>query len=366
MGSLGGGKRMNRSKQGFCDHTWNPITGCRHNCEYCYARKMTARLAGDVRLNKMAKADYQLVNAEDGSEAVYCLQKPMLNETGKALVYPFGFEPTYHEYRMDTIDKLKMGNNIFVGAMADVFGAWIPEKWIIDIFDVCTKRPQHNYMFLTKNPERYLELYSAGKLPKTDNLFYGATITQGIQLERATKVFTDLPDRFYTFFSIEPIFEDIAAKEIWKEAVLQTDWIIIGAQTGRSKDKVVPKLDWIEKIVESADAAYGVPVFMKDSLIPIVGEKNMRRDFPKQLQHSEISPKMKKRLYDICAKCKVYMKKSNMIALLARSKRGEQPKQFGFMCKKCFQKFCEEQGLVIPNLAELAKSITIGTGDKDD
>ena len=72
---------MNRSKIEWCDHTWNPITGCRHECPYCYARTMTARFAGDVRLNKMAKADYQLVNAEDGSEAVYYLEKPMLNET---------------------------------------------------------------------------------------------------------------------------------------------------------------------------------------------------------------------------------------------------------------------------------------------
>lgn len=356
---------MNRSKIEWCDHTWNPITGCRHECPYCYARTMTARFAGDVRLNKMAKADYQLVNAEDGSEAVYYLEKPMLNETEKALVYPFGFEPTYHRYRMDTLDKLKMGNNIFVGAMADVFGAWVPEKWIIDIFNVCTKRSQHNYMFLTKNPERYLELYSAGKLPGTDNLFYGATVTQGMQLERATKVFTDLPDRFHTFFSIEPILEDIAAKEIWQEAVLQTDWIIIGAQTGRSKDKVVPEMDWIEKIVESADAAYGVPVFMKNSLIPIMGKPNMRRDFPKQLQHSEISPKMKKKLYDTCAECKAHLKKSDMITLLARSKRGEQPKQFGFMCKDCFKQFCKNLGLDIPELAELAESITIGPGDDD-
>lgn len=356
---------MNRSKIEWCDHTWNPITGCRHECAYCYARRMSARFAGDVRLNKMAKKDYSLVPAADGGEDLYVLDAPMMNETGNPLVYPFGFEPTYHRYRMNTLDKLKMGNNIFVGAMADVFGAWVPEKWIMDIFDVCTKRPQHNYMFLTKNPERYLELYSAGKLPGTDNLFYGATITQGIQMERATKVFTDLPDRFHTFFSIEPILEDIAAKEIWQEAVLQTDWIIIGAQTGRRKNNVIPEMDWIRKIVVSADTAYGVPVFMKDSLLQIVGEENMRRDFPRQLQQSELSPKMKKKLFDTCAECKARLKKSDMITLLARSKRGKLPKQFGFMCKDCFKTFCNNLGLDIPELEELAESITIGSGDDD-
>ena len=24
-------------------HTWNPVVGCRHNCYYCYAKKMNDR-----------------------------------------------------------------------------------------------------------------------------------------------------------------------------------------------------------------------------------------------------------------------------------------------------------------------------------
>lgn len=98
---------MNKSKIEWCDHTWNPITGCRHNCSYCYAKRMTARFAGDVRLNLMAKKDYSTEPAADNSENVFILDKPMLNETGNTLVYPFGFEPTYHKYRMDYPEKLK-------------------------------------------------------------------------------------------------------------------------------------------------------------------------------------------------------------------------------------------------------------------
>jgi len=29
---------MNKSKIEWCDSTWNPVTGCLHGCEYCYAR----------------------------------------------------------------------------------------------------------------------------------------------------------------------------------------------------------------------------------------------------------------------------------------------------------------------------------------
>ena len=47
---------MNRSRIEWCDHTWNPISGCRHGCPYCYARTHVKRFSGDVRLNMMAKS----------------------------------------------------------------------------------------------------------------------------------------------------------------------------------------------------------------------------------------------------------------------------------------------------------------------
>lgn len=74
---------------------------------------------------------------------------------------------------------------------------------------------------------------------------------------------------------------------------------------------------------------------------------------------------MKKKLFDMCAVCKTHLKKSDMIALLARSRRGEQPKQFGFMCRECFKESCKELGLDIPALAELADIITVEPGEGD-
>ena len=345
---------MNRSKIEWCDHTWNPITGCRHDCPYCYARRMTARFAGDVRLNKMAKKDYSLVPAADGGEDLYMLDTQMMNETGKPLVYPFGFEPTLHKYRMDYPGKLKMGKNIFVGAMSDVFGKWVPDNWLDEIFKACMRHPIHNYLFLTKNPERYLQY----GVPKSrENLWYGTTVTRRAELKRIGH----LPSLARTFVSVEPILEDVHFDSYWEAG--EVDWIIIGAETGRNRQKVVPRLEWIGDILSAADAA-DVPVFMKDSLVPVVGEENIRRDFPRQLQHSEISLKMKKKLFDVCAECKVQMKKSSMITLFARSKRGEQPKQFGFMCKDCFRKFCKEMGLDVPKLEEMTSSIVFKKEDE--
>ncbi len=347
---------MNKSKIEWCDYTWSPITGCRHNCKYCYARGMTTRFAGDVRLNKMAKSDYSLVSAADGDGKLYVLEKPMLNETGNALVYPFGFEPTFHRYRMDYPAKLKMGKNIFVGAMADMFGSWVPDNWIREVMAVCDGFPIHNYLFLTKNPLRYGKY---GVPTGMENLWFGTTITMSTEVVRAHF----LPEGCKKFVSIEPLLADIRPEEN-KWMFKQVDWVIIGAETGRNRQKTVPRQEWVRKIVQEADAA-GIPVFMKDSLVPIVGDESVRRDFPDQLMRSEISPKMEKRLFSLCAQCNARMKKSDMITLLARSRRGEQPKQFGFICKGCFRGLCSSMGLDVPKLVGLGESAEMGMGDSN-
>lgn len=35
-----------KTKIDWCDSTWNPVTGCRHDCAYCYARKIAERFGG--------------------------------------------------------------------------------------------------------------------------------------------------------------------------------------------------------------------------------------------------------------------------------------------------------------------------------
>lgn len=37
---------MLKTKIEWCDSTWNPVTGCRHECPYCYARRIAERFSG--------------------------------------------------------------------------------------------------------------------------------------------------------------------------------------------------------------------------------------------------------------------------------------------------------------------------------
>ena len=91
---------MNKSGIEWCDHTWNPITGCRHGCSYCYADKMSLRFCGNMKRNMVQTDQYRM----EGD--LFVLDKPFMNEDGKPVIYPFGFEPTLHIYRWIIVLRL--------------------------------------------------------------------------------------------------------------------------------------------------------------------------------------------------------------------------------------------------------------------
>lgn len=66
--------------------------------------------------------------------------------------------------------------------------------------------------------------------------------------------------------TFEPIFDEIG--EIDFEGI---DWIVIGTETGHQKGKVDARSEWVLHITEQAKAQ-GIPVFMKEDLLPIMGE----------------------------------------------------------------------------------------------
>lgn len=247
---------MQKTKIEWCDSTWNPVTGCRHGCTYCYARRIANRFS--CHGEKWDERETYILD-----ERVYG------EESEKSEPFPYGFAPTFHRYRLNEYEK-KKGRTIFVCSMADLFGEWVPDSWIEEVFAACEKSPQHRYIFLTKNPIRYGELARAGKLPKGDNMWYGSTLDN----MKARRYPGRIMDN--TFVSIEPLTEYI---DVGMGSFGHDRWVIIGAETGNRKDKVIPKKEWVDKICEVADITR-MAVFMKDSLIPIVGEENMRREFP--------------------------------------------------------------------------------------
>ena len=248
---------MKKTKIDWADSTWNPVTGCLHGCEYCYAQRIAERFGTE----KKYKRPYNPV-----------LDVPVRRVRTECEPYPYGFRPTFHRYKLDEPKRWKKPRTIFACSMADLFGDWVPDEWIEEVFQACESAPWHRYLFLTKNPVRYLKLAEAGKLPIKENFWYGSSTTT-----KEEEFFwnTDVN----TFVSIEPILEPFTCLlDYGTEAVKRTDWIIVGAETGNRKCKVIPEKLWIMEIKEAA-ADCGVPIFMKESLRGLMGD-DFRQEFP--------------------------------------------------------------------------------------
>ena len=332
---------MHRSKIEWVDDTWNPVTGCKENCRYCYARKKSCRFSGDIRRN-MNNPIYEK------DKDLQVLDGPYVSENGGILNYPFGFIPTYHRYRLDYPMQRKNGCNILVGEMGDMFGDWIPDNVLQEIFDSCQKQDIHNYLFLTRFPRRYRELCLKGILPTGKNYWYGSTVAYN------NDFFPAIPGAVNTFVCFEPILEEI---KMPTNGIRLVDWIIIGAENGNGREKVVPEPSWVEAIVEYADRV-GIPVFMKNSLIDVMGQDNMRRELPASLEEKDISPLERARRETKCAICGTHGLKKDMIALAVRSCRGEMPKQLCHICHDCFRGFCNKHTIQMPELEGLKREDT--------
>ena len=100
---------MDKTKIEWADATWNPVTGCFHGCEYCYARRIAERFApartpclGDPGMDGACKLD-----SDEGMDTMLELETPYKPE-GRVIPYPMGFFPTLHKYRLNQPRKWRI------------------------------------------------------------------------------------------------------------------------------------------------------------------------------------------------------------------------------------------------------------------
>lgn len=202
---------MNKTKIEWCDYTWNPITGCKNGCEYCYA------MAISRRFNR-------------------------------------SFEPGFHTERLNEPHKAKKPSKIFTVSMGDMFGDWVPDTWIKRIFDVMHHNPQHIFQVLTKNPKR---LSKIDKFPA--NAWIGVTVDTDTGYNERIRSLLACSAKL-KFVSFEPLLTPINFNNSKLDGI---DWVIIGGRTGNKP--FVPPEKWVDEIVGMAKDR-GIAVFLKNNL----------------------------------------------------------------------------------------------------
>lgn len=207
---------MNRTKIEWTDLTWNPVTGCKHGCWYCYAKRLTQRFKKN---------------------------------------FPHGFEPTFYHERLKEPWDLKKPSKIFVCSIADLWAEWTELAWREAVLDSMIFCPvNHQFQMLTKNPEN---------IPKTPlypaNWWFGTTVTgengDVRNIEEIKRVNAGI-----RFVSFEPLLGPI---DFHKNCLSGIQWVIIGKLTGSKKVKLEWK--WVANILDEANY-HGIPVFMKNNL----------------------------------------------------------------------------------------------------
>lgn len=146
------------------------------------------------------------------------------------------------------------------------FSDWRSE-WNAEVFERMARNPQHAYLFLTKRPER-LDLQT-----DDDNVWMGVTVTCEAEKGRIAALRQHARARHY-HVTFEPLFGPIEGLDL-----TGVEWIVVGTETGRRRGKVEARPEWVRGIIAQA-RAQGVEVFMKEDLLPIMGESGMIQELP--------------------------------------------------------------------------------------
>jgi len=229
-----------KNKIGWCTLTWNPVWGCLNHCPYCYARKIA-----NFRYKQMVEIEF----------CHHWKKHPTWVWTGDYLSGLKDFKLTFLRAQFDKIFPQK-AQKIFVGSMSEIY-YWEP-IWTNKVINKIKQYPQHIFQFLTKCPDAYI----GWDFPK--NCWLGVTVTKKDDIKKDSLDHLNDSHLFKkTFISFEPLLEEINPNDyigFW-----DIDWVIIGAETGNRKGKIIPKKEWIEDIVDYCKGA-SIPVYLKDSL----------------------------------------------------------------------------------------------------
>jgi protein gp37 len=199
---------MNKTSIEFADFSWNPITGCKNGCDYCWAEKFN---------NRYFKTNFHV--------------------------------PQFHPERLnERIPKLPKVRNeiaahispdkpvIFTVDMGDIFSHGVELEWKMKVFDYAALHQEANFLFLSKRPEEFIGW--SGEI--SHNVIIGTSLDFAHNKRRVTVIYNMGREGYRTFVNIEPLMSRMDQVDF-----SGIDFVIVGALTGR---KYRPDPAWHKSI----------------------------------------------------------------------------------------------------------------------
>ena len=229
----------------WADMSWNPTVGCTRvsrGCDLCYAFKLH---------------DQRYAYNKRASEAEAAGQQPGFRFP-KQYDLPFSQVQLLPE-RLDIPRRRLTPTRWFVDSMADLFHEEVPDGYLDQIFAEMFLSPQHEFLILTKRPERmveYLDDLSVNRMAAVlnaapertvlanngavvsrvdrqmqdgllDNVWLGTSVEDQRAAEERLPYLAEAPSRV-RFVSAEPLLEPVDLS-VEQHGI---NWVITGGETG--------------------------------------------------------------------------------------------------------------------------------------
>lgn len=224
------------SKIEWTDTTWNPTTGCTKvtpGCDNCYAERIVERFHGK------------------GSFAVVTRSEPKLWA-------PF---------------KWRKPRKVFVNSMSDLFHDQVPDNFIVQVFSVMARTPQHTYQLLTKRHGRMRSLLSrpafqnavSSLAPEAAwplrNLWLGVSVEDQKRADLRIPALLDTP-AWIRWLSCEPLLGpvDIDTADGGASCDGGIDWVVVGGESGHGSRPMHP--EWARSLRDQCTSS-DIPFFFK-------------------------------------------------------------------------------------------------------
>lgn len=174
----------------------------------------------------------------------------------------------------------------FCGNVTDLFGDWVSNPANI-IKRAIDWRSDAIYLWLTKRVQNMGAALEEIEGLTTFQHYFGFTAENQEWYDKRYSEFKKIPTLFKGWLSAEPLLGpiDLGFEYVYPPEAMPFSWVVVGCESGVHRRPC--KIEWIESIVEQCQS-HGVPVFVKQIVLPSGKFTNKIDDFPKHLQIRQV------------------------------------------------------------------------------